>query len=268
MLSGGPGEGRRLQHHELSARQHAGERLRSAEQRSQVGLAVPVQRRRDADEDRLGLVQVDGARRELDPIQRRREAAPRRCPRCGSAPGASPRSCSCRRRRRSRPRRPRRRSRPTAGRRSPSPRCRCSCGHRSRWTGFAEAAGARAERRPALLTSPPGNPSALPRSATLRKHAERSLRQDPPDPDHRRRRLHRLAPRRRAARPRRAGRPPRRLLHRPARHDRASAGQSPTSSWSRARRSTPSWSTTSSPRRTRRSTSPPPSACSSSSPRR
>ncbi len=53
------------------ARDHAGERLRGAEQRAEVGLAVAVQRRRDADEDRLGLVQVDGARRELDALERR-----------------------------------------------------------------------------------------------------------------------------------------------------------------------------------------------------
>ena len=80
-----PGEGRRLEHDELALRDHAGERPGGAEQRAEVGLAVAVQRRGDADEDRLGPVQVDGARGEARAVRRPPAAARTGCPRCASA---------------------------------------------------------------------------------------------------------------------------------------------------------------------------------------
>ena len=61
MLARRAGEGGRLEHDELALADHAGQRLGGGEQRSEVGLAVAVERRGDADEDRLGLVQLDGA---------------------------------------------------------------------------------------------------------------------------------------------------------------------------------------------------------------
>ena len=68
------GEGRRLEHDELALGDHAGERARGVQQRAEVGLAVARQRRRDADEDRLGLVQLDEARGERAALEHRAEA--------------------------------------------------------------------------------------------------------------------------------------------------------------------------------------------------
>ena len=68
------GEGRRLEHDELTLRDHAGQRARGVQQRAEVGLAVARQRGRDADEDRLRLVQLDEPRREHAAVQDRAEA--------------------------------------------------------------------------------------------------------------------------------------------------------------------------------------------------
>ena len=64
MLARGAGERGRLEHHDLVARDHVCERPRGGQQRAEIGLAVARQRGRDADEDRLGLVQVAVARAE------------------------------------------------------------------------------------------------------------------------------------------------------------------------------------------------------------
>ena len=61
MLARRAGEGRGLEDDELAARDHAGEGAGGVQERAEVRLAVARQRRRDADEDRLRLVQLDEA---------------------------------------------------------------------------------------------------------------------------------------------------------------------------------------------------------------
>ena len=61
MLAGRAGEGRGLEDDELAAGDHAGEGAGGVQQRAEVRLAVARQRRRDADEDRLRLVELDEA---------------------------------------------------------------------------------------------------------------------------------------------------------------------------------------------------------------
>ena len=57
-------EGRGLEHDRLPTADHARQRARGAQQRPEIRLAVAGQRRRDADEDRVGLVQLHVAGRE------------------------------------------------------------------------------------------------------------------------------------------------------------------------------------------------------------
>ena len=69
----------------------AAERARGAQQRAELGLAVGGQRRRDADQHRLGVVQVDEARAEAAALERAPAGARRRRPRCASGPRRSSR---------------------------------------------------------------------------------------------------------------------------------------------------------------------------------
>ena len=67
------GERRRLEDHGLAAADDSGQRLRGAEQRAQVRLAIARQRRGDAHEDRVRLVQFDVARGERAALLHRGE---------------------------------------------------------------------------------------------------------------------------------------------------------------------------------------------------
>ena len=70
-LAGGARIGGRLEHDQLAGLEHLGQRLRRGVERPEVGLAVLVQRRRDADDDGVGLGQVGVAIGGPDPGQHR-----------------------------------------------------------------------------------------------------------------------------------------------------------------------------------------------------
>ena len=86
VLARGAREGRRLEHDHLVAPDDVRQRPRGGQQRPEVGLAVAGERRGDADEDRLRLVQLDRAGGEVARAEHRLQALVRRCPRSASGP--------------------------------------------------------------------------------------------------------------------------------------------------------------------------------------
>lgn len=61
------GKGRGIQDHRLTTADHPGQSPRGAQQGTQVGLAVGVERRRNADKDRVALMELDEAGRSPNP---------------------------------------------------------------------------------------------------------------------------------------------------------------------------------------------------------
>ena len=72
-LAGGARVGRRLEHDELVALQHAGDRRGGGDQRAEIRLAVARQRRRHRDDDRVAARQLGHAQRREEAVRHRGE---------------------------------------------------------------------------------------------------------------------------------------------------------------------------------------------------